>query len=140
VAVKSDDEINKEYLVKTLEAHSQEVARTQKHNSKLDTEKTEMSGFGKANIETQFDGFKYFKLRTPDVKKGETETTLIVRLLPSMKSYRDSGEWKFFYGQHYGYAGVNSRDPSKPRSRPFGCIQKKNKNKEIVTRARSARR
>lgn len=93
-----------------------------------------MSGFGKANIETQFDGFKYFKLRTPDVKKGETETTLILRLLPSMKSYRDSGEWKFFYGQHYGYAGVNPRDASKPRSRPFGCIQKKNRNKEIEVR------
>jgi hypothetical protein len=92
-----------------------------------------MSGFGKANIETQFDGFKYFKLRTPDPKKGETETSLVLRLLPSMKSYRDTGEWKFFYGQHYGYAGVNSRDPSKPRSRPFGCIQKKGKNKEIIT-------
>jgi hypothetical protein len=91
-----------------------------------------MSGFGKANIDTQYDGPQYFKMRTPDVRKGETETTMVLRLLPSMHSYRDSGQWKFYYGQHYGYAGVNSRDPSKPRARPFGCIQKKNKQKEIL--------
>lgn len=91
-----------------------------------------MSGFGKVSIDSQYEGFKYFKLRTPDIKKNETETTLVLRLLPSMKSYRDSGEWKFYYGQHYGYAGVNPRDPSRPRARPFACIQKKNKNKEIV--------
>jgi hypothetical protein len=90
------------------------------------------NGFGKANIDTQYEGYKYFKLRTPDPKKGETETEIVLRLLPSMKSYKDTGEWKFFYGQHYGYSGVNSRDPSKPRSRPFKCIQKKNgKTKEI---------
>jgi hypothetical protein len=91
------------------------------------------NGFGKANLNPQYDGPKYFKLRTPDPRKNETETSLVLRLLPSMHSYRDTGQWKFYYGQHYGYAGVNSRDPSKPRARPFGCIQKKNKQKEIVT-------
>jgi uncharacterized C2H2 Zn-finger protein len=93
-----------------------------------------MSGFGKANIDNSYDGPKYFKMRTPDPRKNETETVLVLRLLPSMHSYRDSGQWKFYYGQHYGYAGVNPRDPSKPRARPFGCIQKKNKAKEILER------
>lgn len=93
-----------------------------------------MSGFGKANLNPTFEGPKYFKMRTPDPRKNETETVLVLRLLPSMHSYRDTGQWKFYYGQHYGYAGVNSRDPSKPRARPFGCIQKKNKAKEIETR------
>ncbi len=92
------------------------------------------NGFGKANLNPVYDGPKYFKMRTPDPRKNETETVLVLRLLPSMHSYRDTGQWKFYYGQHYGYAGVNSRDPSKPRARPFGCIQKKNKQKEILTR------
>lgn len=91
-------------------------------------------GFGKANLDTVFEGFKYFKLKTPDPKRGEEMTEIIVRLLPSMHSYEDSGNWKFFYGQHYGHFGVNPRNPEKPRSRPFGCIQRKNKNKEIVVR------
>lgn len=88
-------------------------------------------GFGKASLENTFDGYKFFKLRTPDPKKNEEKTELILRILPSMKSYRDSGTWRFFYGQHYGYQGNNPRDPSKPRARPFGCIQKKNKDKSI---------
>lgn len=90
------------------------------------------AGFGKVNLDSQYEGPKYFKMRTP--KPPETETVLILRLLPSMHSYRDSGQWKFFYGQHYGHVGNNPRDPSKPRARPFGCIQKKNKLKEILTR------
>lgn len=91
------------------------------------------NAFGKTNIDPVYDGPAYFKLKTPDAKKGETMTELVVRLLPSMKSYRDSGEWKFFYGQHYGYYGTNPRNPDKPRPRPFACIQKKNgKTKEIV--------
>lgn len=88
--------------------------------------------FGKTNLETAFEGPTYFKLKTPDAKKGETSTELIVRLLPAMKSFRDTGEWKVFYGQHYGYYGTNPRNPEKPRPRPFACIQKKNKAKEIV--------
>jgi hypothetical protein len=85
-----------------------------------------MSGFGKVNLDDSYEGFKYFKLKTPDIRKGETETELILRLLPSMHSYRDSGEWKFFYGQHYGHYGNNPKQPDKPRARPFGCIQQKN--------------
>lgn len=91
------------------------------------------NAFGKTSLDPVFDGPSYFKLKTPDAKKGETMTELVVRLLPSMKSYRDYGEWKFFYGQHYGYYGTNPRNPDKPRPRPFGCIQKKNsKTKEIT--------
>jgi hypothetical protein len=89
-------------------------------------------GFGKANLDNTYEGFKYFKLRTPDQRKGEESTELVLRLLPAMHSYEDTSDWKFYYGQHYGYFGNNPRNPEKPRSRPFGCIQKKNKNKEIV--------
>lgn len=94
---------------------------------------TEDDGFGVAKIEREFEGYKLLKLKTPDQKKGEEKTELVVRLLPSMKSYKDTGEWKFYYGNHFGHYGNNSRNPEKPRARPFGCIQKKNKQKEILT-------
>lgn len=90
------------------------------------------NAFGKANLDSTFEGYKYFKLKTPDQKKGEERTEFVARLIPAMHSYRDSGEWKFFYGQHYGYHRNNPRNPEKPRAAPFGCIQKKNKAKEIV--------
>lgn len=90
------------------------------------------NGFGKANLDNTFEGFKYFKLKTPDPSKGEESTELVLRLIPSIHSYAESGQWKFFYGQHYGHFGNNSRNPDKPRSRPFGCIQRKNKAKEIL--------
>ena len=93
---------------------------------------TENEGFGKASLERDFEGYKRFKLVTPDQKKGEEKTELILRLLPSMKSYRDTGTWKFFHGLHFGYEGTNPRDPQKGRARPFACIQKKDRNKQVT--------
>lgn len=90
------------------------------------------TGFGKASLEGNFDGFKRFKLQTPDTRKGQDKTELILRLLPPMKTYAESGAWKFFYGQHFGIEGNNTRDPSKGRPRPFLCIQRKNKAKEVI--------
>lgn len=94
---------------------------------------SEEEGFGKASLERQFSGYKRFKMVTPDEKKGEEKTRLVVRLLPSMKSYRNTGAWKFFFGVHFGYEGTNSRDPQgKGRPRPFLCIEQKDSNKQIV--------
>jgi hypothetical protein len=40
--------------------------------------------------------------------------------------------WRVYVGKHFGHYGNNSRNPEKPRARPFGCIQKKNlRTKEI---------
>lgn len=86
-------------------------------------------GFGQTSIDDTFEGWRIIKLKTP--KPGEAPTELVFRLLPAMKSYRNSGKWTFFYGQHFGHAGVG-KSPEKPRVRPFGCIQVKNfKTKQI---------
>lgn len=92
-----------------------------------------LQAFGTASVQPEFEGYKIFKLKTPDAKKGETITTLILRLLPQMHSLKaDPTGWRRFYGNHYGHYGNNARNPEKPRPRPFGCIQKKNlKTKEI---------
>lgn len=91
------------------------------------------NGFGKPKIKETFESFKYFKLRTPDAAKKETETELVVRLLPPMHSYEDTGKWRFFYANHYGYMGVNQQNPDKPRHRPFLCIQEKRKDRSIAS-------
>jgi|SRR5579859_1006940 len=88
-------------------------------------------GFGTVNLDGNSGGLTYWKLRQPDEKKGETVVELVLRLLPSMHSYQDTGEWKFYYGQHFGHFGVNDRNPEKPRPRPFGCIKKVGKNKVV---------
>jgi hypothetical protein len=69
------------------------------------------------------DFFKVWKLRLPDEKKGETETRIVRRLFPAMKSYREDGSLRYFQyiAVHYGYEGVSPRDPSKRRARPFFC-------------------
>lgn len=92
-----------------------------------DNQEESIEGFGSASVEQEFDGFKIFKLKTPDEKKQESQTELIVRLLPPMHSLKaDPTGWRRFYGNHYGHYGNNPRNPEKPRPRPFGCIQDKN--------------
>lgn len=100
-------------------------------NTEIDNE-DEYAGFGKTDIDEAFDGYRIIKLKMPDEKRGETSTELVCRLLPAMKSNATTGRWNEFYGQHYGHAGVNSRNAEKPRARPFACIQEKDfKTKKI---------
>lgn len=93
----------------------------------MENQEEGLDGFGSASVEQEFDGFKIFKLKTPDEKKQETITELIVRLIPPIKSLKaDPTGWRRFYGNHYGHYGNNPRNPEKPRPRPFACIQEKN--------------
>jgi hypothetical protein len=95
-------------------------------------ENLDLSGFGNVNLDGNFEGYKFFQLHEPE--QGKDEYELILRLLPAMHSYRETGEWNFYYGQHYGHVGENKRNPDKPRARPFGCIHKRdNKTKKVLT-------
>jgi hypothetical protein len=89
--------------------------------------------FGKPSLDNNnYESFKYFKMQPPDEAKGETSTTLVARIFGPMHSYVESGAWKFFYGQHYGHTRNNTKNPEKPRAAPFGCIQKKNRDKQVI--------
>lgn len=71
-------------------------------------------GFGKAKVGGGGNFTKNFRL-----KDGPQS----YRLLPPMKSCAETGEWAVYMGTHFGYKGVNDRDPSKPFHRTFKCIE-----------------
>lgn len=86
------------------------------------------SGFGKAKFGKNAEVYsKIFKL--------EDGKELIVRLLPPMKSLAASGTWAVYHAVHYGYYGVNKKDPSKTSARPFKCIEEKNFKTGMITRS-----
>lgn len=56
----------------------------------------------------------------------------VVRIIPAFKSLAQKGSWFFYHKQHFGYGGVDKKNPGKTRQRPFKCPQEKNQNKMIV--------
>lgn len=64
---------------------------------------------------------KRWRLKSP--KGNESETTMVRRVLPPMKSLKEKKQYACFHAQHFGYNGVNKDDPSKVRFLPFGCVR-----------------
>lgn len=89
-----------------------------------------ITGFGKPKYNTGAREWEIFKIKSG---KDELEDN-IFRLLPPIHKCAESGTWQVYVGTHYGYAGVNSQDPSKPRSRPFRCIEEKNMRTKMISR------
>lgn len=90
-----------------------------------------MEGFGKAKYGGS-GGFKIYDLKT-DNQGGSV--SYVFRLLPPMKSQASTGVWAIYYGQHFGYAGVDPKDANKTKQRPFKCIEEKNFRTGMITRA-----
>lgn len=63
---------------------------------------------------------KNFKLQSSKDGSGVSAT---YRILPPMKSCAETGEWAVYVSTHFGYKGVNQKDPSKPQHRTFGCVE-----------------
>lgn len=88
-----------------------------------------MSGFGKAKYgnssETNYQ--KFIRL--------ESDKELMVRVLPPMKSLADVGKWAMYHSVHYGYRGVDRKDPSKSSARPFRCVEQKNFKTGMITQS-----
>ena len=87
------------------------------------------NGFGKPKYGNASESSysKLFKL--------EDGKELIVRILPPMKSLADSGKWALFHSVHYGYYGVNKKEPSKLSARPFKCVEEKNFRTGMITKS-----
>jgi len=77
-------------------------------------------------------GFKVFDLKT---EKSGGVAVYTFRLLPPMKSCASTGEWGKYLGQHFGYAGQDTKDQTKTKQRPFMCIEVKNFRSKIVTQS-----
>lgn len=88
-------------------------------------------GFGKAKYGGT-GGFKAYDLKT-DSQGGSL--TYLYRVLPPMKSLSTSGTWAIYYGQHFGYAGVDPKDPQQTKQRPFKCIEEFNFRTKMITKA-----
>lgn len=92
--------------------------------------------FGDASYSSS-EFFKVWKMRQPDEAKGEVETRIVRRLFGPMKGLlkEGKGKWYQYYALHYGYEGVNPKDASKKRSRPFGCLFRDNRDTKEVLEA-----
>lgn len=54
------------------------------------------------------------------------------RIAPPVKSMRTTGQFYTFAGLHYGYTVPDQNDADKTRSKPFLCIEKKNRANDMV--------
>ena len=91
-----------------------------------------VDGFGVA----KYGGGGGFK--TWDLKTDKTGGTLIYtfRILPPMKSLAQEGKWALYHGTHFGYAGVDKKDSTKTKQRPFKCIEERDFRKNnMITKA-----
>lgn len=80
------------------------------------------AGFG----QPKFGGAQFTK--TGKVNPGEN----FIRILPPMHNLASQGTWKVYFTTHWGYKGVNPRDPSRGVARPFRCILDKDRRSGLI--------
>lgn len=81
------------------------------------------AGFGAAKYGDG--GFKFIKLTK--------DSTIVVRIIPPMKSLQRTGKWAAYHGVHYGYHGVDPRDSSNTKSQPFKCVEQRDFRSQMTT-------
>jgi hypothetical protein len=79
------------------------------------------AGFGDPSGMSQ----KYEIWKFKNIKDGEVDEH-ILRVLPMMKSLLQLDDFGLYWALHYGWNGINDKDPSKKAYHPFLCIQEKN--------------
>lgn len=62
----------------------------------------------------------------------EKDSFKIVRLLPPMKSVKDTGFGGAYHKQHFGYSVRDPRDATKTRMRPFLCVEETDDQKLVT--------
>lgn len=91
------------------------------------------SEFGTTSYEAE-QRHRRLKLRQPDIEKGETTVTTIVRILPPMKSYRDKKgiNYAFFRSTHWGWTTVNPANPERKVWLPYQSTAQKDAQKNYI--------
>lgn len=89
-------------------------------------------GFGKPKYGGGGNYSKNYKLQTG--KNGES-VSATYRILPPLKSCVENGIWAVYVGTHWGYKGVNPKDPNKPGARPFKCIEDEDFKTKMILQA-----
>lgn len=78
--------------------------------------------------------------QTRDIKilsgkeRGDTKAyKTVFRIAPPMLSGIDTGRIVIYEPKHWGYSGVNRRDPTKPTARTFLCTRERDFRENIIT-------
>lgn len=66
------------------------------------------------------------------IRLKENVPSVPLRVLPAMHSLRSTNQWSYFHAIHFGYKGVDRKDKTKQRMRPFECIEKKNNKTKMI--------
>lgn len=82
------------------------------------------AGFGKP----KYSGTSFKK--TGKVSRGDNH----IRIAPPMGACAEEGIWRVFRVTHWGYSGVNPREPGKTVMRPFQCIREKDRRTGMIKR------
>jgi hypothetical protein len=85
------------------------------------------AGFGDPSGTSQ----RYENWKFKNIKDGEVDEH-IFRVLPAMKSLLQIDDIGLYWAIHYGWNGVNAKDPSKKAYHPFLCIQEKDYGRIVV--------
>lgn len=65
------------------------------------------------------------RLKIPMPKQDGDVARLVVRILPPYGNLAAQRKWSMYHSVHYGFEGRDSRDPTKTRHKPFGCVEEK---------------
>jgi hypothetical protein len=68
---------------------------------------------------------KYETWKLKNTKDGEVDE-LCLRVLPLMKSMVAKDDFGLYWALHFGWNGINAKDPAKKAFHPFLCIEEKN--------------
>lgn len=60
------------------------------------------------------------------------EGSVNYRIVPPLHSLARNGTWYTWYRTHYGYKVADSKDPTVLRTRTFLCVERKDRNRNIV--------
>jgi hypothetical protein len=87
-------------------------------------------GFGKPRYGNNTSlNYKTFDIKTD--KSGGT-VSYVFRILPPIKKCAETGEWAKYHSIHFGYGGVDQKDPTKTKQRPFKCVEQLNWKTKMV--------
>jgi hypothetical protein len=81
--------------------------------------------------ETDYTGNKGSFFETWTLKDNEE---FVCQIMPAIKKYTGD-QYAVFNREHFGYRGINPRDPTKTFLRTFECVEKKDRRTEMVTQA-----
>ena len=86
-----------------------------------------MEGFG---VPDYNNSGKANYLKEFSIKEGHNH----FRIFPPVGAMAATGTWKIYAGKHFGYSGLNPRDPAKTIPRPFMCIEERDFDTKMILR------